>query len=247
VTKDPSKGDCADRAALKAWIRQTAPQVSVGLMAADAMAYGQAIRSLEAADLHFLHFDIMDGVFCPQMTAGPAIVKAASTRMFKDVHLMIADPLAHLGVFIAAGADIIHVHAESQRHLHRVLVEMDVVVAGNLSSRRILRGVALNPGTSVDCLRPVLHLVDVVTLLAVDPGWGGGGPDVALTDKIALVRKMAAELGVDPLLCVDGGITPETYPRVAALAPDVIVSGSALFKKGASVTENLRALVQSKA
>ncbi|WP_319498527.1 ribulose-phosphate 3-epimerase [uncultured Cohaesibacter sp.] len=242
---DLSFKDLASREALVEWLRSGGPHISVGLMAADAMAYGKAITELEEAGVSLLHFDIMDGVFCPQMTAGPGLVKASKTAMLKDVHLMVADPLAQIPAHLAAGADIVHVHAEGMLHLHRALVALDVPVAGCESGRKVLRSVALNPGTPVSILKPLLRSLEMVTFIAVDPGWSGGAPDVVVADKIAELKVMAGEQGVDPLVAIDGGITISTFPVARAMGAHVIVSGSATFKAGATVKQNLTAMLEA--
>lgn len=240
----PSSNDLATRDALKAFLRRSAPSLSVGLLAADAMAYGAAISDLEAAGNALLHFDVMDGVFCPGFTAGPPLIAASKTKMLKDVHLMVDDPLALVPAVLKAGADIVHVHPEGLTHLHRALVMLDVDVAGQ-PGRRVLRAVALNPATPVDVLTPVLHAVDMVTLLAVDPGWSGGAPDAALGRKVERLRQLATEVGVDPLVAIDGGITEATIGIAAGFRPDIIVSGSAVFKAGVAVADNLRGLCRA--
>lgn len=236
-----SAEDLASRTALKACLRRSAPTLSVGLLAADAMAYGAAIAALEAAGNALLHFDVMDGVFCPGFTAGPALIAASRTRMLKDVHLMVADPIAVIPAVLKAGADIVHIHPEGLVHLHRALAMLDAEVAGQ-TGRRVLRAVALNPATPVETVVPVLDAVDMVTLLAVDPGWSGGAPDAALGRKIAQLRQLAAANGADPLIAIDGGITEATIPVAAGFGPQVIVSGSAVFKAGASIADNLDGL-----
>ncbi|MCM5558167.1 ribulose-phosphate 3-epimerase [Pleomorphomonas sp. JP5] len=237
----PTPDDLATRDALKAFLRRAAPSLSVGLLAADAMAYGMAIAELEAADNALLHFDVMDGVFCPGFTAGPPLVAASRTKMLKDVHLMVADPIAIIPAVLKGGADIVHVHPEGLSHLHRALAMLDVDVSGR-PGRRVLRAVALNPATPVDILESVLHEIDMVTLLAVDPGWSGGAPDAALGRKVERLRWLAKEAGADPLIAIDGGITEATIGIAASFGPDVIVSGSAVFKAGASIADNLDAL-----
>jgi ribulose-phosphate 3-epimerase len=237
----PSTEDLVTRDALKAFLRRTAPSLSVGLLAADAMAYGAAIAELEEAGAALLHFDVMDGVFCPAFTAGPPLVAASKTKMLKDVHLMVADPIAVIPAVLKAGADIVHIHPEGLMHLHRALVMLDVDNAG-CPGRRALRAVALNPATPVDVVAPVLHAIDMVTLLAVDPGWSGGSPDAALGRKVERLRQLAAEAGRDPLIAIDGGITEATIGIAAGVRPDMIVSGSAVFRKGASIADNLAGL-----
>ena len=232
----------ASRETLVEWLRDGGPHISVGLLAANPMAYGEAISELEDAGVSLLHFDIMDGVFCPQMTAGPGLVKASKTKMLKDVHLMVADPLAQIPSHLAAGADIVHVHAEGMVHLHRALVALDVPVAGCDSERKVLRSVALNPGTPVSLLKPVLRSLEMVTFIAVDPGWSGGAPDEVVADKIAELKVMAKEQGVDPLIAIDGGISVSTFPIARKMGAHVIVSGSATFKAGASVRDNIKAM-----
>ena len=232
--------DLISRETLVTWLRDNGPHLSAGLFAADAMNYGKAVADLETASTALLHFDVMDGVFCPQMTAGSGLVKAIKTSMLKDVHLMVADPLLHIPQMLTAGSDIVHVHAETMPHLHRALVALDCAVPG--SERKVIRAVALNPGSPVELLKPVLHQIEMATFLAVDPGWSGGAPDAALAAKIADFRAMAAERGCDPLICIDGGITPATYADAVAMAPDIIVSGSAIFKKGRTIDENLNLL-----
>lgn len=238
----PTNQDLASRQSLVDWLKAGAPRLSVGLLAANAMAYGAAIEELEAAKVSLLHFDIMDRVFCPQMTAGAGLVKAAETAMLKDVHLMVADPLVHIDDIVRAGADIVHIHAEGMTHLHRALVALDRPVMRQ-EDRKVLRSVALNPGSSLELLRPVLTQLEMVTLLAVDPGWGGGTPDDVLCSKVKAVREMAREVGTDPLICIDGGINAQTYATAAAMNPDIIVSGSATFKPGQPVAANIAAMM----
>lgn len=243
--QNPSREDLASREALVQWLKKDGPHVSVGLLAADAMAYGAAISQLEDAGVSLLHFDVMDGVFCPQMTAGSGLVKAAKTTMLKDVHLMVADPLAQIPAHLAAGADIVHVHAEGMTHLHRALVALDVPVAGAENGRKVLRSVALNPATPVSLIKPLLRSLEMVTFVAVDPGWSGGGPDQMIADKIAELKSMAEEQGVSPLIAIDGGINATTFAVARAMGADIIVSGSATFKSGATVMQNLQQMLES--
>ncbi|WP_319411635.1 ribulose-phosphate 3-epimerase [uncultured Cohaesibacter sp.] len=239
---DLTEQDLASRESLTRWLRKTGPHISVGLLAANAMAYGAAITELEEAGVSLLHFDIMDGVFCPQMTAGPGLVKASMTGMLKDVHLMVADPLGQIPAHLAAGADIVHIHVEGMTHLHRALVALDIPVVGCESGRKVIRSLALNPGTAVSLIKPLLSSLEMVTFIAVDPGWPGGAPDAVIADKIAELKQMAREQGVDPLIAIDGGITDVTYPLACQMGADIIVSGSAIFKAGATIAQNLNAM-----
>lgn len=241
----PAPQGFATRETLVDWLRANAPQVSVGLLAANPLSYGAAVTELEEAGVCLVHFDIMDGVFCPQMTAGPGLVKACKTSMLKDVHLMVADPIGQIPLHVSAGADIIHVHAEGLTHLHRALVMLDVPVADNENGRKVLRSVALNPGTPVSLIKPVLRCLEMVTLIAVDPGWPGGAPDEAIADKIVELKAMAEGQGVDPLIAIDGGINAKTFAIAAAMGAHIIVSGSATFKTGNSVAQNLALMTRT--
>lgn len=173
------------------------------------------------------HVDVMDGAFCPQLTVGPAFVAAvASTGIPADAHLLVEEPRRLLPEVAAAGAAVITVHAEATRHLHRTLQEMTALAAAGTG---FLRGVAINPGTPVQAVEPVLGLADLVLLLAVDPGWPGQAPAAGTRERVRAVRDLAARCGADVLVGVDGGVTIGNAAEVAGWGPDVIVSGSAIF------------------
>ena len=172
----------------------------------------------------------MDGVFCPQLTVGPAFVAAvASTGIPVDAHLMVEEPRRLLPEIAAAGAAVITVHAEATRHLHRTMAEM-TALAGE--ERSFLRGVAINPGTPVQAVEPVLELADLVLVLAVNPGWSGQAPAASTRQRVAAVRELAAAAGADVLVGVDGGVTIGNAAEIASWGTDVIVSGSAIFDAG---------------
>src|SRR5689334_16777186 len=122
-------------------LRAAAPQISVGVLTADWLTLGSQLKLLESAGVDLLHFDVMDGVFCPMLTLGAPVVAGLKTSMLKDVHLMIEDPLSHLDSFVAAGADIVTVHVESTRHIHRVLQVLGKMTNANDSNRGIVRGI----------------------------------------------------------------------------------------------------------
>jgi ribulose-phosphate 3-epimerase len=175
------------------------------------------------------HVDVMDGAFCPQLTVGPAFVAAvASTGIPVDAHLMVEEPRRMLAEVAAAGAAVITVHAEATRHLHRTMTEM-TALAGE--ARSFLRGVALNPGTPVCAVEPVLGLADLVLVLAVSPGWSGQGPAPGTRQRVVQVRELARRAGADVLVGVDGGVTIANAAQVASWGIDVIVSGSAIFDR----------------
>jgi ribulose-phosphate 3-epimerase len=214
-------------------LREKAPALSVGAISADLMALGADIALLEQNNAGLIHFDIMDGHFVPQLTVGPAFVKAIKTRMLKDVHLMIEDPYDIIPQYAAAGADIITVHAESCVHARACLQLIGIQKNANDPLRGIARGLAVNPGTSLCVVKPLLEETDVVTLVAINPGFPGQKlyPDTAA--RARKVRELVAETGRNILLCIDGGVTRENICEVAAMSPDIAVSGSAVFEKKA--------------
>lgn len=206
--------------------------LSVGVNSADVLHLADDIERLVAAGVTLLHVDVMDGVFCPQMTVGPAFVKAIAGRLPVDVHLMIDEPLEKVDAFIDAGAQIVTFHSEATRHPHRVLQRM--------RGRGVTRGVALNPGTPVGTLEPLLDELEYVLVLAVNPGWGGQSFIETTPGRVAAVREL---IGSRPVrVGVDGGVTRENAAMVASLGADVIVAGSAVFA-GDDVTGNARFLL----
>jgi ribulose-phosphate 3-epimerase len=217
-------------------IRSQAPQISVGLLTADWMSLGSELRLLENAGIKLLHFDVMDGHFCPMLTFGAPVVAGLKTPLLKDVHLMIDEPLAKLESFVAAGADVITLHAESARHVHRALQALGKMTNANDPARGILRGLALNPGTPLGAIEPLLDQVDLVTLLAVNPGWGGQKFIPATRQRLSRLKEMAGE---KILLGIDGGVTRDNFAEVAQLGADIIVTGSAVFD-GKAPADNVR-------
>jgi ribulose-phosphate 3-epimerase len=172
---------------------------------------------------------VMDGSFCPQLTVGPAFVAAvASTGIGVDAHLMVEEPRRLLPDIAAAGAAVITVHAEATRHLHRTMTEM-TALAG--PERGFLRGVAINPGTPVQAVEPVLGLADLVLVLAVSPGWSGQSPAANTRERVRAVRELARQAGAGVLVGVDGGVTIANAAEIASWGIDVIVSGSAIFDR----------------
>ncbi len=167
-------------------LRSLCPTVSVGTLTADLMHLGAELELLERAGVGMVHIDVMDGCFCPQMTVGPVYVKGLRTPLLKDVHLMVHEPLDKLADYVAAGADIITVHVEAAVHIHRVLQRLGTLEHGERPGEGIVRGLALNPGTPLEWLDPLLDEVDVVIILGGRPGLeradngsgdpGAGGP-----------------------------------------------------------------------
>lgn len=210
-------------------LRALGPTVSVGMLTADLANLGRDIAVLEGTGVGVVHFDVMDGCFCPATTIGPPVVKAVQTSMIKDVHLMIEAPLHKVADYVKAGADIVTVHLESDRYIRKVLTALGAMDNANDPARGIVAGVALLPGTPVAAIEPVLDLVDYVLVLAVDPGWGGQKFGAPTPERVAELRALIAASDREILIGVDGGVTKANIGEVAATGADVIVTGSAVF------------------
>jgi ribulose-phosphate 3-epimerase len=205
------------------------PSVSVGMLTADLLRLGEDLAAIGDAGVELVHVDVMDGVFCPQTTVGPPIVKAIPESFVKDVHLMVDEPLEKVADYVAAGAGIISFHVESTKHPHRVLQ--------SLAGSGVARGVALNPGTPLGTVEPLLDELELLLVLAVNPGWSGQRFIPATEQKLHDARELIG--GREIALAVDGGITKENVEHVASLGVDVIVTGSAVFD-GVAPADNAR-------
>ncbi|HEX5410740.1 MAG TPA: ribulose-phosphate 3-epimerase [Terriglobia bacterium] len=225
-------------------LRREAPTLSVGILTADLLNLGSELRLLEEEGARIVHVDVMDGVYCPWMTAGPPLVKAIKTRLLKDVHLMIAEPLGKVREYVEAGADIVTIHPDASAHPHRVLQELGVMENANDRQRGIVRGVALNPGLPLETLNPLLDQMEMVLLLAVNPGWSGQKFAGSTFRRIEQVRKIIEASGKEILICVDGGITRANAAEVARTGVDLVVAGSAIFD-GRAARENARTMLQA--
>lgn len=204
-----------------------APRLSAGVLTADLTRLGAELEIVRGK-VAWVHVDVMDGVFCPQLTVGPAFVSAvASTGIPVDAHLMVDEPRRFLPEMVDAGASVITVHAEATRHLHRTLQEMTALA----SARQFLRGVAINPGTLVQAVEPVLDLADLILVLAVNPGWSGQATAAGTRGRAEAVRSMAERHGAKILVGVDGGVTIGNAAEIASWGVDVVVSGSAIFDR----------------
>lgn len=210
-------------------LRAASPLISVGIISADLMSLGSEVKLMEDAGVKLLHFDVMDGCFCPMMTVGPCLIKAVKTTLFKDVHLLIDEPFNSLEGYVAAGADMITVHVESCRHVHRVLRRLGEMTNTNDPERGIVRGVALNPGTPLEVVRPLIDELEMVFLLAVNPGWSGQKFIASTASRVKSLIQMIRDANKDILIGIDGGITRDNIADVARMGADIIVTGSAVF------------------
>jgi ribulose-phosphate 3-epimerase len=204
--------------------------IAPSILSADFTDLGAAVRLIQDGGADFVHVDVMDGHFVPNLTIGPPVVKALKrvSTIPLDVHLMIDNAEATVGWYLDAGADWVTVHAEACNHLHRVV--QTIKAAGARA------GVSLNPGTPVEVLRDIIGELDMVLIMSVNPGFGGQS---FITRSVERVRRLAAlclEEGVAPLIQVDGGIDPVTAPQVAAVGARCLVAGSAVFCEEDPVT-----------
>lgn len=201
-------------------------KLSASILSADFGKLAEEVKAVEAAGTDWIHVDVMDGFFVPNITIGPDVVKALrkATALPLDVHLMIEQPGRYLKNFVDAGADWLGVHLEACTHLHRVIQ--------NIKELGAKATVALNPATPVSLIEPVLPDLDMILLMTVNPGFGGQAFIRNMLPKIRQCRRMIDEAGLSTIIEVDGGVNSETVGELAKAGVDVFVAGSAVFKGG---------------
>ena len=214
-------------------------KISPSILSADFGRLGEQVAEASESGADYIHVDIMDGHFVPNLTIGPIIVSGIRpwTELPLDVHLMIEEPDRLIPDFAKAGANILTVHPEACRHLHRVIYQ--------IKDLGVKAGISLNPGTPASVLEPVISDVDLVLVMTVNPGFGGQKYIHSVTSKIAKVRRMLDEAGSGAELEVDGGINAETASKAVEAGASVLVAGSAVFNDRDTVARSIARIRES--
>ncbi|OOE11978.1 ribulose-phosphate 3-epimerase [Fictibacillus arsenicus] len=200
-------------------------KIAPSILSADFSKLGEEIKAVEMAGADYIHVDVMDGHFVPNITMGPLVLKAIRplTELPLDVHLMIENPDSYIEEFADAGADIITVHVEAATHLHRTIQL--------IKAKGVKAGVVLNPATPVDLIKHIIHDIDMVLLMTVNPGFGGQSFIQNVVPKIKEVSELVQTHGLNVEIEVDGGVNAETAPLCIEAGANVLVAGSAIYGK----------------
>ena len=214
-------------------------KLAPSILSADFSRLGEQIVEAEKGGADWIHVDVMDGHFVPNITIGPLVVKAirSCTRLPLDVHLMIDSPEKYIRQFADAGSNYITIHAEACTHLHRSIED--------IKELGVKAGVSLNPATPLELIYEILPVIDLALIMSVNPGFGGQKYIKGSENKVARLRRKVDELGAACLIEVDGGITAEIAPRVVNAGADVLVAGSAVFNKKEAIADAIARIKNS--